>query len=453
MAVVMAQRPVAWPPGPRTRSPFANMSAFRRGFLEFIEGLRRDHGDFVHFKLATRHMVLVNDPAAIRDILVTNNKNFTKSRGLRILGKKLLGAGLLTNEGASHRRQRKLISPAFHPQRIDAYGEDMVAATLKGMDRWTDGGVIDMDDEMMRAALAIAAKTMFGADVDDEADEISDAMTESMKVFEMLGDPFFVLTEKLPLPRNIRMKQARARIDATIYRMINQRRQDGVRRGDFLDILLNAQDDDGSGGMTDQQVRDEAITLFLAGHETTANAMTWTWYLLATHPEIQERMAEEVTRVLGDREAAPGDMAKLPYTRQVFSEGMRLYPPAHTFGRQNIDDYEMGPYMIPAATTFLISPYLVQRHPDYWEDAERFDPDRWTEEAIAARPRGAYIPFGGGPRTCIGENFAWLEGILVLATVAKRWRFAMEPGHVVEKLPLITLRPKYGLRLIAERRG
>lgn len=441
------------PPGPRTRWPLANVSVFKEGFLEFLTSMREEYGDVCMFKVANRQMALICDPEVARRMLVTDNKNFTKSRGLRVMGKMLLGNGLLTNEGESHKRQRKLIQPAFTKQRIDGYAGDMVDCTAQAMAKWTDGDIIDMDDEMMETALAIAARTMFGAQVEGEAQEISHAMNEAMKVFDMLADPLLPLKQHLPLPRNRRIAKARARIDETIYRMIEQRREAADDRNDFLNILLKARDEDDNKQMSDRQVRDEAITLFLAGHETTANAMTWAWHLLSIHPEIQEAVHAEAIRVCGDRLPTAADVPNLTYTRMVFAESMRLYPPAHSFGRLPIEDYDTGYGVIPAGTTIIFSPYVMHRHPDYWPDAEAFIPERWTPEEVEKRPKMAYIPFGGGARVCIGEPFAWIEGILVLAAMAREWRFSPVKDHVVEMEPLVTLRAKYGMKLRAEKRS
>jgi len=439
-----------FPPGPRSWSPLANVGAYKRGFLDLLMSMRAEYGDFCRFRIVNREIFLVNDPEVIRRMLVTDARKFIKSRGLQVMGRRLLGRGLLTNEGEDHRRQRRLIQPAFTKQRIAGYADDMVACAVRSRDSWRNGAVIDMDAEMMETALAVAGRTMFGAEVESEAKEISDAMTEAMGVFEMLADPFITITEKLPLPRNKRVAQARKRIDDTVYRMIEQRRKEDRDRGDFLGILLNAREE--GTGMTDQQVRDEAITLFLAGHETTANAMTWTWYLLTQHPEVQEKLHEEAVSVLGDREATADDFPNLEYTRRVFAESMRLYPPAHSFGRQNLEDYPVGDHVIPEGSTIIISPYVVHRHPAHWNEPDMFDPGRWAPEEVEKRAKTAYIPFGGGPRVCIGEPFAWMEGVLIIATIAKRWRFGLQPGHNVELQPLVTLRPRYGMRLIAHDR-
>jgi cytochrome P450 len=447
----MSNRPL--PPGPRNWSPLANLGAFRRDFLGLIMDMRATYGDTVYFRLGLRDIFLISDPNAIRDILVKDNKNFIKSRGLQMLGRRLLGKGLLTSEGNLHRRQRKLIQPAFHKMRIDNYGEAMVDCTQRRSETWVDDAPIDMDEEMMKTALAIAAKTMFGAEVDEEADEISDAMTEAMNIFDQLANPLMAITEKLPLPRNKRVQQARERIDRVVYRMIAQRRKENEDRGDVLSLLLRAQDEDDGSVMTDQQVRDEAITLFLAGHETTANAMTWTWYLLSQHPEVVAKLQQEVDSVLEGRAPTLEDVPRLPYTRQVFAEGMRLYPPAHSFGRQPLEDYQLGDYVFPAGSTIIISPYVMHRHPQYWENPEAFDPERWRPEVAEQRPKMVYIPFGGGPRVCIGEPFAWLEGILVIATIARNWNFSLANGHQVVPQPLVTLRPRYGMKMIAHRRG
>jgi cytochrome P450 len=288
--------------------------------------------------------------------------------------------------------------------------------------------------------------------VEGEAAEIGQALTEALHAFNRTLLPGGEQLEKLPLPANQRAEQARQRLDATIYRIIGERRAGGEDRGDLLSMLLAAQDEEG-GGMSDEQVRDEAMTLFLAGHETTANALTWTWYLLSQNPAEERQLHAELRQVLGGRTPTVDDIPDLPYTRMVLSESMRLYPPAYAIGRQAIEPYEVRDYVIDPGSTVFVSPYVMQRDPRYWFDFERFDPQRWTPAAQARRPKFSYFPFGAGPRVCIGEGFAWSEGILVLATVAQSWQARLVLGHPVDPEPLITLRPKHGMRMTLHRRG
>jgi cytochrome P450 len=440
------------PPGPKGGLPIGILLALRRDMLGYMQALNRRYGDIVHFKIGPFKVFLLNDPDHIKDILVTHQRHFIKSRGLR-MAKRFLGEGLLTSEGDFHLRQRRLVQPAFHRQRINAYGTVMVDYAMRSSERWTGGAQVDVMQEMMRLTMTIVAKTLFDAEVESEADEISVAMTTAMELFERVTNPFAELLNKLPLPSNFRFWKAKKRLDEAMYRIINERRAGGVDRGDLLSMLLLAQDAEGDGGMmTDVQVRDEALTLFLAGHETTAIALTWSWYLLSQHHEVEANLHAELERVLGDRLPTADDLPQLVYTRMVMAEAMRLYPPAYSFGRTALSEYKMGEYIVPAGSTIYMSPYVIHRDPRYYPDPEKFDPERWTPEAEAQRPKFAYLPFGGGPRVCIGEPFAWMEGILIIATLARRWRMRLVPGHAVALRPLITLRPRYGMQMILERR-
>jgi len=343
------------------------------------------------------------------------------------------------------------MQPAFHRQRIAAYGEAMTQYAVQTRGRWRAGEIYDMHAEMMRLTLAIVGKTLFGAEVETEAAEIDGAITEAIGLFHLLQLPFSELLEKLPLPAVRRFQAARVRLDATIYRLIAERRAAGEDRGDLLSTLLAARDEDDGGRMTDEQVRDEALTLFLAGHETTANAMTWTWYLLSQHADIEAGFHAEVD-ALGGQMPTADDLPRLLYTRRVLSESLRLYPPAWVVGRRLLTDYMAGGYALPARSIVLPSQAVTHRDPRFWPDPDRFDPDRWTPEAEAARPKFAFFPFGGGPRVCIGEQFAWMEGILLLATLGQQWRLRLAPGQIIATQPIVTLRPRFGMRMRLERR-
>jgi cytochrome P450 len=413
---------------------------FARRRLPFMVESAKKYGDIVFFKVGNERVYLFNHPDLIRDVLVTNQKNFTKSRAL-MRAKRILGEGLLTSEGDFHLRQRRLAQPAFHRDRIAAYGRSMVEYADRTRSRWTDGCAVDVHDEMMRLTLAIVAKTLFSADVETEAAEIGEALTTAFEAFNIGTLPFSELLEKLPLPYIKRFEAARARLDKTIYRIIDERRATGEDRGDLLSMLLLAQDTEGDGGrMTDTQVRDEAMTIFLAGHETTANALSWTWYLLSQHPEIEARFHREVD-ALGRRLPRPDDLTNLPYTRMILAESMRLYPPAWAVGRRAINDFEAGGYRIPARSMVLMSQYITHRDPRFHPNPERFDPERWLPEVAAARPKFSYFPFGGGTRICIGEPFAWMEGILILASIAQKWKLRYLGSAPPEVEPKITLRP------------
>jgi cytochrome P450 len=438
----------------RPRYPGEFLLALRRDRLAFLSRLAREHGDVVRFGLGSERMVLMSHPDLVRDVLVAKGRNFRKGRGLE-RARLLLGEGLLTSEGELHLRQRRLAQPAFHRSRVAAYGAVMGEYARRAGDRWRDGATLDVHEEMMRLTLAVVGKTLFDADVEGEAAEIGDALAQ---VFHAFNFAFFLpmgeLIERLPFGPPRRFRQARDRLDATIYRIIAERRASGADRGDLLSMLILAQDTEGDGGgMSDRQLRDEAMTLFLAGHETTANALTWTWLLLSRNPDAERRLHSEVDAVLGDREASAADVELLPYTRQVLAESMRLYPPAWIVGRRAIDACEIGGHEVPARAIVLLSQYLVHRDARWFPDPERFDPDRWTPERQSDRPKLAYFPFGAGTRVCIGEQFAWMEGVLVLATLARRWTLRLVPGHPVEVEPIITLRPKHGMRMTLKRRS
>jgi cytochrome P450 len=410
------------------------------------------YGDLVYFRLGPQPVFLLKNPDNIRDVLVTHNKNFMKGEGLQ-RAKRLLGEGLLTSEGDFHLRQRRLAQPAFHRQRIAGYAATMVEYAARMRDRWQAGAERDVAREMMRLTLAITGKTLFDADVEDEADEIGEALTTSFQAFNRLALPFSRLLERLALPSTKRFQKARERLDSTIYRIINERRASGEDRGDLLSMLIQARDEEGDGsGMTDKQLRDEAMTIFLAGHETTANALTWTWYLLSQYPEVEAKFHAEVDEVLKGGFGAAEDFPRLRYTEMVFAEAMRLYPPAWIIGRRALGDYQINGYAIPARSILVMSQYLTHHDARFFPDPFRFDPERWAPEARESRPKFSYFPFGGGPRVCIGESFAWVEGALVLATIAQRFRMRLAPGQPVELQPTITLRPKHGMRMILEPR-
>lgn len=441
------------PPGPRPLFPAINFVNLRRNPIRFLTRLTEQYGEVVYFKLGPQPVFLLNNPEHIRDVLITHNKQFMKGEGLQ-RAKRLLGEGLLTSEGEFHLRQRRLAQPAFHRQRIAAYGMTMVEYADRLSNRWQPGEELDVDREMMRLTLAIAGKTLFDADVETEADEIGDALSQAMAMFNYLTLPFSQLLEKLPIPAMKRFKAARLRLDETIYRMIRERRESGEDRGDLLSMLMQARDTEGDGtGMNDQQLRDEAMTIFLAGHETTANALTWTWYLLSQNPAVEAKFHAELDAVLGGRMATAEDYPRLRYTEMVFAEAMRLYPPAWIIGRRALTDYRIEDYHVPARSIILMSQYLMHHNPKFFPEPNRFDPKRWTPEARETRPQFSYFPFGGGPRICIGEQFAWMEGVLVMATLAQKWRLRLAPNHPIALEPIVTLRPKHGMKMTVERRA
>ena len=449
----MKTQGITYPPGPR-RS-FLSTLVYRPGRdpLAFFTDLARRYGDLVHVRLGTEHAFLVNDPQLIRDVLVTNQRHFRKGRALE-RSKRLLGEGLLTSEGAAHLAQRRVLQPAFHRDAVASYGLVMTEYAGRARERWRDGATIDVAQEMMRLTLGIVGKTLFGADVEEQAPEVGAALTAVMASFWTMMLPFANLLEHLPVPSLRQSRLARARLDTIIYGMIAERRASPSDRGDLLSMLLLSSDEENAGRlMTDQQVRDEAMTIFLAGHETTANALAWTWFLLSGAPDHAARLHEEVDRVLGGRLPTVADLPRLTVVEQIVTEAMRLYPPAWMIGRRAISEQPLGDYVLPARALVLLSPYITQRDPRHFPEPERFLPDRWTPEFKTALPPFAYFPFGGGSRRCIGESFAWMELVLVVSTIAQQWRFSVVPGHPVEPQPLMTLRMKHGLKATACRRS
>jgi cytochrome P450 len=415
--------------------------------------MAREYGDLAYFRLGRQHAYLVNHPDLVREILVVHQANFTKSRALQ-RAKILLGEGLLTSEGQHHVRQRRLVQPAFHRERLAAYARVMSEYGVRLRERWQPGTTLEISEEMMRLTLSVVGKTLFSADVESEASEIGQALTTVLKMFRMLMMPFSEYLEKLPLPAMRRFEKARGRLDATIYGLIHARRESGEDAGDLLSMLLLTQDEETGGAqMTDTQVRDEALTLLLAGHETTAQALTWTWYLLSQNPECERRLHDEIDSALQGRVPSFEDLPRLRYTEMVFAEVLRLYPPAWAIGRRAKENFELAGMTIAGQSICILSPYVLQRDARWFPDPESFDPERWTPEARESRPKFSYFPFGGGARVCIGERFAWMEGVLTIATVAQKWKLSLAPNQRVEPLALITLRTKHGMRMVLERRA
>jgi cytochrome P450 len=358
--------------------------------------------------------------------------------------------GLLTAEGEAHLRQRRLAQPAFHRQRLRGYGSAMIDCTTQYRSRLVDGETRDMHSEMMKLTLHIVGRTLFDVDTSADADEIGQCLHSFLHSFNFTMLPFYPLVRNLPLPQVRRIHATREALDRYIYRIIEERRQSGRDHGDLLSMLIAATDGDGEGAssLTDSQLRDECVTLLLAGHETTANALTWTLYLLSQHPAVETRLLAELDAVLGDREPTVDDLPKLSYCEQVVAESLRLYPPAYAIARRVIEPVELSHDRRLATNSLAIVPIrMIHRLPRFYPDPLRFDPDRFTPEARASRPRFAYLPFSHGPRNCIGEHFAWMEAVLVLATLLQRYQFRLAPGQQVEPEPLITLRPRHGMQM------
>jgi cytochrome P450 len=420
-------------------SPIGNLMRFRRDPLAFMTEAAR-HGEVVQYRMGPRRLTFLNDPEYIKDLLVTSNRKFIKSMVLQ-RSKRVLGEGLLTSEGEFHLRQRRLAQPAFHRARIAAYAQTIVHETAAIRDVWQPGAIVDIHAEMMRLTLVIAGKTLFGADVEKEAKEVGEALSDFMEMFGFIFIPFSQYLERLPIPPMNKVFKSRERLDRVIYRMIHERRQSPGDRGDLLSMLIGATDIEGDRtGMTDEQLRDECLTIFLAGHETTANVLTYAWYLLAGDPERTRRMQQEVDKLAG-RLPTVDDIPHLKYTHGVFAEAMRLYPPAWGLGREATEPHSFGNAKVETGTIVLCSQWVMHRCERYWPEPLAFRPERWIEED-RSRPKFAYFPFGAGPRQCIGESFAWTEGVLVLATLAQLFALELRPEYQLRLRPSITLRPR-----------
>ena len=441
------------PPGPKSFFPLGNVINFRRDSLAFVRAAANKYGDIVHFRMGHLRIVLLNHPDYIKEVLSTQNSNFVKGRPLE-MAKELLGEGLLTSEGSFHKRQSRIMQPAFHRKMMDIYAPPITEYSQRMMDKWKPGMTVDMMEEMVKLSTNIAAKTLFNVDLEGEEVDINQALETVMALFGRVTLPGAELLLQLPLPGTKRFFKAKAHLDETIYKIINDRRENRINNGDLLSLLLEAQDETGTGesGMSDLQIRDEALTLFLTAFDTTSLGLTWTWYLLSQNPEYEAQLHEELDRVLQGRMPTMEDYPNLTFTRKVFEESMRLYPPIYIISRQAVEAFSVGDFIIPADTIVLMSPYLIHRDPRFHQEPNVFDPYHSEKRTGKSTSRYEYFPFSVGPRSCIGQHYAWLEGIMVLASVAQFWRPKMVPGHPVEKAQLLNLRPKYGMKMILEPR-
>jgi cytochrome P450 len=428
-----------------------NLAQYKVDRLDFMARCARDYGDVVALRFGPRRIYLVSHPDDIETILVAQNHNYIKHFALRMTPL-VLGKGLLTSEGDFWLRQRRLIQPAFSRQRILSYAPLMVEAARELLADWQPGQRREILAEMMKVTLNIAARTLFGSDVSSEASAVSQALQVLQDRFLVRFNSLVPIPNFLPTPGNLRLRRAVRQLDAILYGMIRQRRASKEQRGDLLSLLLHARDEVDNTGMTDRQLRDEAMTLFLAGHETTALSLSWTWFLLSQNPQAEARLAEEVQTVLGSRTVSADDYPRLPYTEAVIMESMRLYSPAYLVGRENLHACEVAGFHAPAGTTMLMSQWVVHRDSRWFDQPKQFRPERWLAGQAQRLPKYAYFPFGGGPRLCIGNTFAMLETVLVLATLAQHYRFTLAPGQTVEPAPTFTLRPSNGIPAILARR-
>jgi cytochrome P450 len=437
--------------GPRGNFLLGNLTAVSRDQLGFLLKCAAQYGDHVELRFGRRRIIVLNNPRDVEEVLVTQQRNFVKGYFYRILGP-LLGNGLLTSESDFWLRQRRLAQPAFHRERINTYAQTMVAYTHELLGHWSDDSVRDVHQDMMRLTLRVVGKTLFDTDFELAAPEVGEALPAALhELSTQMTGPEFLLPAVIPTPSRYRLRRAVARLDPLVFRIIAERRASGDDRGDLLSALLRAQDEDGSR-MTDRQLRDEAMTIVLAGHETTALALTWSWYLLSKHPEVEEQLLAELESALNGRAPALSDVSRLPFAEAVLLETMRLYPPIFGIGRESIAACELNGFRLPERTNVYMVPYVIQRDPRFFDEPERFRPERWLDGLAKRLPRFAYFPFGGGPRLCIGQQFAMMESVLILSTIAQEWRLRQASDQQVAMSPALTLRPKHGVRMQISRR-
>lgn len=454
MATSVATKPAKTIPAIAEPPLIGSMLTFQKDRLGLFLRVARECGDIGRLHFGPFPFVQLNAPELVQSFLVEHAYDFYKGEAMHKAFEPIIGHGLFISEGNFHRQQRKMIAPSFQPRHIVSYADAMVHYGELIRAGWQDGETVDIGQEMTHVTMSIVGKVLFDADVFTETDELGNAMTVVLEQANYTLSHLFPIPPNWPVERNRRVRRALAVLDQQIQKMIVERRARVDQGNDFLSILLNAREENGET-MSDQQVRDEALTLFGAGHETTATALTWAWYLLTTHPDAYHKLLEEVDTVLQGRTPTYADLAHLPYTLQVLKEAMRLYPPAYAVSRVALHDLELGGYPIRKDESVLVATYALHRRPDYFPDPEKFDPERFTLENEKRMPRYAYMPFGAGPRICIGNHFAMMEGHLLLATLAQRVSFELVSGQQIEPDPnkTITIRPKYGIKMVVRRRS
>ena len=445
-----------YPDGPKINLPLALLAQmlprlFRLDPLTFSDGLRK-FGDIAHYKFGPLHVYQLNDPSLIRQVLVEEAEKFHKATLVKRAFRPISREGLLTSDGALWKQQRKLMQPAFHHRQLAGYAGLMADAAQTMMDSFADGEIRDIGTSMTKLTLGIVVKSLFGADLPPEASEITRSLVPALDATNRRLNSVVPVPSWVPTPRHLRERRAIAKLDAMLQLLIKARRASTENRDDLLSILLAAVDEESGVRMSDQQLRDEMTILFLAGHDTTASALTWTWYLLSRHPEIELKLSNELDRVLQGRSPCVEDLPKLGYTEMVIREAMRLYPPAPGFAREPVEDVTIGGYEVPRGSVVLVHTWALHHDERFFPDPERFDPERFAPGWEERIPRYAYLPFGGGPRICIGNGFAMMEAKLVLATVSQRWRFALESNEAIRPIQLVTVRPGAPVRMRLERR-
>lgn len=442
------------PPGPKGQPFVGHILHLGGDWFGYLRNCQRTYGDTFLLRFFRVPICVVCSPENIEQVLVTEYANFIKSRDYRAIGN-VLGHGLLNSEGEFWRKQRKLMQPAFHQENIQSYGNIMVECTERMLESWRDGQELDVHQAMMHLTLDIVGRALFGANVSEMSEHFGNALKLMMDRYMAFASIAYLLPPTIPLPKLPKMRRMISGLDGLIYKLIAERRlrAETEPTRDLLQLLVNAHDEDGRQ-MSNLQLRDEMMTLFLAGHETTAIALSWTWYLLGQHPEIEARLLAELNEVLGGRAPSSADLRRLPYTEMVIKESMRLYPPAWGIGREAREAFTMDGYHLPAGTNVIILQWLSHRDPRYFPEPERFDPERWREDPVRTgkAPRFVYFPFGAGPRVCLGAAFALMEAVLLLATMAQRFHLELDKTQSVGLQPAITLRPKNGVKVKLYRR-
>jgi cytochrome P450 len=439
------------PPGPKVNLVLAIIAQILPKWFPFdpleFSLMLRQFGDVAYYRVGPLRVYQLNHPDLARQVLVEQPEKFFKARFIKRAFRPFAGNGLFTSDGALWRQQRKLMQPAFHHKQLATYADVMVDHTLHMVDSWRDGEIRDIGSEMTSLTLGIVVKSLFGADIRRESQDVAARMVALLDATNQRVTSVIQIPDWVPTPRNVREQRALAKLDENLKDMIRTRRTPAGQRIDLLSALLGAVDADNGTRMSDQQLRDEMMTLFLAGHETTANALTWTWYLLSQHPEVEARLREETCRTLRGRTPTVADLPNLPYSEMVVREAMRLYPPAPGFAREPIENVKIGGYDVPKGSLVMVSTYALHRDPRFFRDPESFDPERFAPGWEGRLPRFAYLPFGGGPRVCIGNGFAMMEARLILSTVAARYRLQLEPNQRVAPIQMVTLRPRNGIRM------
>ncbi len=437
------------PPGPKGHFLFGSLLDAKRDELDFLARVVREYGDVVRIRMLNVLAFVLSHPDDIESVLITNHRNFAKSVFLTE-SQSLLGRGLLTSDGDAWREQRRMVQPSFHPQQVARYSRSIVEQVEPLLENWQDGETRDIHQDMMDLTMKIVARVLFGDDIASETARLGDALRVFFEQFdERFG--FYLLPQWLPTPGNLRYRKALGELNAMIVKLIRRRQAAAQGNGDMLSGLLGALSESGKA-LTASELRDQMMTLFFTGHETTGLALSWTWYLLAQNPRVETKLVEELRSVLGGRLPSYDDLRRLPYTEMVFKESLRLYPPAYAVVRKALDDCEVGGYRIPSGATLAMFQWSVHRDSRFFDQPGEFIPERWENDFQKRLPRCAYFPFGAGPRICIGDGFAKTEVPLLIASIAQRFHFDLVPTHPVLLSPSLTLRPRKGIKMVVRRR-